>query len=433
MLENLIGPRILVSKQASMIDETIDIEIVGLKPFEEVVIQAKRLSSNIQPYYLRSYATFIANDMGVVKLASQEPIKGTYFGIEPMGLFWSLERMDEGSEIIVSALDSHPLSSQNVTLSLFINNEEVNKITIQRLWQAKHIERESIREDGLVGTFFYEKNATPKPGIIVVGGSEGGIYEYPSALLAAHGFSVLALGYFGVENLPKSVVNIPLEYIKSAIDWMKKRDEVANGWLGMHGTSKGAELSLLAASLFSEIRAVVALNGFAVPFSGIVPWTDDDFLPPAWLYEGNPLPYLSPNNPIEVALACKDMWNKKIGNPLGKWYLALASDPLEVKRATIPVEKINGSILLIGGEADHVDTVGLSKLAVERLKEMKSSIHCEQLIYANAGHAISIPNIVQSFVQGTKHDTNSASEDSWKKTIEFYRNSYSQLCNGKEV
>ncbi|MER1957159.1 MAG: acyl-CoA thioesterase/bile acid-CoA:amino acid N-acyltransferase family protein [Solibacillus sp.] len=426
MKKEATGPRILVSKQFSMIDETIDIEIIGLKPFEEVVIEAKRLSSTSNPFYLQSYATYIANDKGEVNLASQEPINGTYFGVEPMGLFWSLERIDDDSEITASTSEVHSLSPQSVRLSLFINNEEIHQVTIQRLWQAPHITRESIRVEGLVGTFFYEKNAT-KPGIIVVGGSEGGIYEYPSTLLAAHGFSVLALGYFGVDGLPKSALNIPLEYIKTAIDWMKKQDEVADGWLGMHGTSKGAELALLAASLFSDIRAVVALNGFAVPFSAIVPWTDDEFLPPAWQYKGKPLPYLSPNNPVEVALACKEMWNEKKGNPLGMWYAALASNPTEVKNAIIPVEKINGSILLIGGDADEVDTVGLSKLAVDRIKEKHSNNVCEQLIYANAGHAISIPNIVQSFVQGTKHDTNFASKDSWEKTIAFFHNSYKKV------
>lgn len=368
MKKEATGPRILVSKQFSMIDETIDIEIIGLKPFEEVVIEAKRLSSTSNPFYLQSYATYIANDKGEVNLASQQPINGTYFGVEPMGLFWSLERIDDDSEITASTSEVHSLSPQSVRLSLFINNEEIHQVTIQRLWQAPHITRESIRVEGLVGTFFYEKN-----------------------------------------------------------DWMKKQDEVADGWLGMHGTSKGAELALLAASLFSDIRAVVALNGFAVPFSAIVPWTDDEFLPPAWQYKGKPLPYLSPNNPVEVALACKEMWNEKKGNPLGMWYAALASNPTEVKNAIIPVEKINGSILLIGGDADEVDTVGLSKLAVDRIKEKHSNNVCEQLIYANAGHAISIPNIVQSFVQGTKHDTNFASKDSWEKTIAFFHNSYKKV------
>lgn len=76
-------------------------------------------------------------------------------------------------------------------------------------------------------------------------------------------------------------------------------------------------LALLSASLFSEIRSVVALNGFAVAFSGIVPWSDNDELPPAWLYNNEPLPYLTPKNPIDVALKCMKMWNERKGNPLG--------------------------------------------------------------------------------------------------------------------
>ncbi|MEM5686604.1 hypothetical protein AAHB49_06340 [Bacillus cereus] len=68
----------------------------------------------------------------------------------------------------------------------------------------------SIRENGLVATFFYNENKKANPGIIVLGGSEGGLNEYLAALLASHNFSVLALAYFGIDNLPKQLVEIPL-------------------------------------------------------------------------------------------------------------------------------------------------------------------------------------------------------------------------------
>ncbi|MEK4130099.1 acyl-CoA thioesterase/bile acid-CoA:amino acid N-acyltransferase family protein [Solibacillus sp. FSL W8-0474] len=416
-------PSIKVNKVISMIDSSIDIRIIDLNPHQEIEIRAKRISYGIKQYYLGSYAKFRANAEGMVNLAEQEPLSGTYSGVDGMGLFWSLEVMGEIYDIGPNEIN-HPLSPQTVTLTLLIDNKVVDEITITRQWQAEHITRKPVREDGLVGTFFYEENTNPKLGIIVLGGSEGGIYEYPATLLAAHGYSVLALAYFGVENLPVNCVNIPLEYIEIAINWMKNQDKVANGWLGIHGTSKGAELALLSASLFSEIRSVVALNGFAVAFSGIVPWSDKDELPPAWLYNNEPLPYLSPKNPIDVALKCMKMWNERKGNPFGEWYAALASNPVEVKKAEIPVEKINGSILLITGKEDDVDTTGLSKIAIDRLKKFNCTNEYEHIVYPGAGHSIGIPNIIQSYNQGNKYDTNNASKDSWLKTIDFYKQSY---------
>lgn len=47
--------------------------------------------------------------------------------------------------------------------------------------------------------------------------------------------------------------------------------------------------------------------------------------------------------------------------PYRKWYNALTSDSKVVENATIPVEKINGDILLIAGEEDEADIVRLSK------------------------------------------------------------------------
>ena len=106
----------------------------------------------------------------------------------------------------------------------------------------------------------------------------------------------------------------------------------------------------MTASYFQEIKAVVSLNGSAISFSGIVPWSEDEKLPPAWTYKGIPIPYASPKNPINVALECIEMRQKGVGDPLEKWYNALCSDPEVVEKAVIPVEKINGNILLVSGK-----------------------------------------------------------------------------------
>jgi dienelactone hydrolase len=63
-----------------------------------------------------------------------------------------------------------------------------------------------------VGTLFHALDGTAHPGVILIGGSEGGLHEVDAALLAAHGFSVLALAYFGMPGVPPTIVDIPLEY-----------------------------------------------------------------------------------------------------------------------------------------------------------------------------------------------------------------------------
>jgi len=418
------NPKIFVNKPESMIDEAIHIQVSGLIPNVPIELKASRISAGTKMFKLQSFAKFIADDNGNVDLKIAKPIEGTYQDVDAMGLFWSLERKEEVQDDKQAITDK--LAPHKLTISLHIQNEVVDEVELIRLWTAPHIEREDVRESGFVGTFFYHDSKEKKPGVIVVGGSEGGIYEYLASLLATHGFNVLALGYFGVEGLPKGLHHIPMEYFKRGIDWLKARTEVAEDWLGIHGTSRGAEIALLTGSLFKDIRAVVALNGFAAPFAGIVPWTDDEFLPPAWTLNGEPIPYLRPENPVEVAFQCKEMWMKGKGNPLGLWYKTLASDAKEVAAKAIPVERINGPVLIIGGDADSADSVGLSNMAMDRLKHVNFKHEYDQLIYPNAGHSIGFPYTFQSFTEGTKQANNFASLDSWDKTIAFFKRSFEQ-------
>ena len=150
-----------------------------------------------------------------------------------MGLFWSLELTKIEELSLNSEYNVDPLAPQIFTLYLEINQTIVHEIKITRLWKSDNIARHEIRENGLVATLFCMNDRTPLPAIIVLGGSEGGINEYLPALLSSHGFTVFALAYFGMEDLPKQVVRIPLEYMKSAIDWIKSRPEAIPNWIGI--------------------------------------------------------------------------------------------------------------------------------------------------------------------------------------------------------
>ena len=68
-----------------------------------------------------------------------------------------------------------------------------------------------MRERGLVGALFEPAAPGPHPAVIHVAGGDGAIMETDAALLAAHGFATLALGYFRQPGLPSGLVNLPLE------------------------------------------------------------------------------------------------------------------------------------------------------------------------------------------------------------------------------
>ena len=74
--------------------------------------------------------------------------------------------------------------------------------------------------------------------------------------LASNGFATLALAYFRYPGLPGDLAEIPVEYFKGAIEWMKTRQSVKKNKHGLVGHSKGGECSLLLASLYDEFSAV---------------------------------------------------------------------------------------------------------------------------------------------------------------------------------
>ena len=129
----------------------------------------------------------------------------------------------------------------------------------------------AVREHGLVANFHCPSTSGTHPGVIVMGGAGGGLGSTSAvgSLLAEHGYAALALAYFGLEHLPVRLEEIPLEYFKSAIEWMRSQPSVEPNKIGIVGTSKGGEAALLVSATYQEIGAVVAYSPSHVVFQGI--------------------------------------------------------------------------------------------------------------------------------------------------------------------
>lgn len=66
----------------------------------------------------------------------------------------------------------------------------------------------------------------PFPGVIDLYGTGGGLPEYRACLLANYGFAVLALAFYGYEDLPKEMKEINLEYFEEAVNYMLQHKQV---------------------------------------------------------------------------------------------------------------------------------------------------------------------------------------------------------------
>jgi dienelactone hydrolase len=240
------------------------------------------------------------------------------------------------------------------------------------------IDVRDVKANGLVGRLYEPADAHKHPAVLVLSGSDGGMDDMEAALLASHGYTTLALAYFGVPGLPRELVDVPLEYLKRAVDWLKSQDSVDATRLGVTGASKGAEAALLLAATFPDFKAVVARAPSHVVWEGIgskqsASWSLGgrplDFVP----FRGLPAKPVDGNGPIRLVDA----------------YRSSLKDKDRVAKAIIPVEKIRGGVLLISGRDDQLwPSAEMGAEVMARLKEQQFAFPYAHLCYDGAGHAI---------------------------------------------
>lgn len=290
--------------------------------------------------------------------------------------------------------------------------------------QSADITVTTVNDTGLVAKFYLPKTSGKHPAVIVIGGSEGGIKgtDRWGEPLAERGYAVLPLAYFGAEKLPPQLEEIPLEYFKKAIDWLRANPAVDRKRIALVGASRGGEAALLIASTYPQIKAVVA----GVP-SHVV-WQSLNFkeqtVKSSWMLGGKPVPFV-PYNYDAPFTTMLDM------------FLRSLQQKAAVEAAIIPVEKIKGPILIISGKDDQLWASSLMcDFVVERLRNKRFRFTYEHLSYENAGHAILRPTSTNPSsnsaptatvttpagvlqMGGTKEGNAAALTDIWTKTLNF--------------
>lgn len=97
-----------------------------------------------------SWAVFVADDRGVVTVAEQAPVAGTYTGADAMGLFWSARLPNDTPDRSPFALAG--VAPFTCELIVEVGGAEVTRTELSRGFVAPGVTREPVRERGLVGT-----------------------------------------------------------------------------------------------------------------------------------------------------------------------------------------------------------------------------------------------------------------------------------------
>ena len=261
------------------------------------------------------------------------------------------------------------------------------------------------------------KGVSFKTGVIVIGGSEGGLIVADSVgpQLAQLGYRVLGVKYHdGFAAGGKKLANVPLESFVAATEWMSAQPAIAG--VVLIGESRGSEAALLTAIRSRKVSGVVGFVPSAYVWSAL--GNNDPQGPSAWTDAAKPLAYVKP---LKENIPGADYFTK-----------AVAADG-NIEAATIPIEKIQAPLLLLGAEGDAIwPSADMVKTMRIRLEKNKFQFLSVAKTYKDCGHRLfgtgpSSPAQTykwgnQSFTSvygGTEAGNLAARTDAWRELTGF--------------
>ncbi|OZI57704.1 acyl-CoA thioesterase/bile acid-CoA:amino acid N-acyltransferase family protein [Bordetella genomosp. 4] len=423
------------------IDDLIDvprqIRVAHLTPGEVVEISTRTIRDAVA---WTSQAQFRADENGIVDLTRDAPVagSGSYDEVSPMGLIWS-QAPESASRNVFNTPVTEPLVTQ---VSVRGTDVSIEGELVQRL-AADGVTRREVREEGLVGVLYLPPGPGPHPAVMILNGSGGGFNEPRAALYASRGYAALSLAYFKAPGLSDYISNTPLEYFKTGLDWIRRELKPAHDFVAISGQSRGGELVLLLGAAFPEaVSAVVAYVPGAVVHSGqnaCDPKIGREG--PTWLLGGKPVPHVWEGNRTAT-------WAPFDEGPAPhrheKAILTALQDPEAVARARIPVERIQGPVMLLSGTEDGSWPSTLySRMVRDSLREANHPYPVQWLDYEGGGHTILFPYVPTtqlvyahpvsgriSTSGGSPSPNARADAESWPGVLAFLRDAVATRASG---
>ncbi|KAJ7403165.1 Acyl-coenzyme A thioesterase 1 [Pitangus sulphuratus] len=392
-----------------LFDDPVQIRVVGLHPQQAVTLRTSLVDESGELF--QAHAHYRAGSSGELDLSCSPALGGSYLGVEPMGLLWSLQSKTPYKRLA----KRNVLTPFCVDLEVYQGHGDMNRLlgkcTNERWFLGEGVKRISVREGRLKATLFLPPGPGPFPGLIDLYGSGGGLVEYRASLLASRGFVTLAVAYMAFEDIPTTPEVLELGYFEEAVNFLRKHQQVKDTGIGVLGLSKGADLALSMATFLPGIKAAVSISGSC--FNSFIPLKGNGFTIP-------PHPY--------------NLERMKISDDSG---LVDFSDVLDDHRdpatwdCRIPVERSLAKFLFLSGLDD---TNWKSDLycqdAVQRLQHFGRE--AEFYSYSGAGHLLeppylplcraSIHRVLGMFVcwGGQWREHAKAQEDAWRRIQAFF-------------
>ncbi|XP_044048890.1 peroxisomal succinyl-coenzyme A thioesterase-like [Siniperca chuatsi] len=369
-----------------------------------------------------AFARYTANASGTVNVSEHPSLGGTYSGVEPMGLLWSLRpvpgskpglrlrkvNVQTPMEVMISVYQGHQTEG-------FVDQVPLASVVVERWYMAPGVRRIPITEGGLTATLFLPSGSGPFPGLLDLWGGGGKLVEYRAALLASHGIASLALDYLTPKITIETGKFVDNQYFERAYRVLEQHPQVLGSRIAMLGLSFGTSVTfkIAAYSQVVKLRCAVCISGSHVqPIDGTLEQLLTSFS----------------KNAVKTRI---NEENQVIWRDL---LLPIPTDPA----LKVDVGRLQCPLLLVVGEDDQNWPAYESAQDIREMMERAGNSHLLTVLsYPNTGHLIEPPYTpharastfktvhtrekVMALWGGETAAHSRAQEDAWRKTLVFLR------------
>ncbi|KAM3604024.1 uncharacterized protein V6R79_005454 [Siganus canaliculatus] len=352
----------LLPSSRCMFDEPVQLKVAGLRPRQVVTIRAT--ATDERRVVFNSAASYRADESGEVDLDRDPSLGGSYVGVEPMGLLWSLKADDLHKYFFKSkAQDPH-------VVKFSVHEEEEGRMlaeaTNERCLIGEGVSRLPVKEGNFQGILFVPPGEGPFPAVLDISTFKS---EKRASLLANKGFVVLCLAVY--TDKPDAYKTMRLEYFEEAVEFLKQQPKVGNKGVGVISRSKGGDVALSVGTFLPGIAATVWINGCCANTAIPLYYKNSQILP-ALMFDPNKL--IASESGAYIGMCA-------MHNPLAE----------ENKASLVPIERAKGHFLFVASEDDlNWDSKAYMEQMIERLMHHGKK-NFESVCYPGAGHYLEPP------------------------------------------
>ncbi|XP_064417218.1 peroxisomal succinyl-coenzyme A thioesterase-like isoform X1 [Latimeria chalumnae] len=420
--KNTAAPLIEVDPKQGLVDKPFELKVSFLPPNKPITLYSQLEREKNECW--ESYAHYVSDSEGTVRVNQQESLGGSYSGRESMGLIWSMKprpgsktdprfRKDEVTVpdlVDISVFDGHVSGD-------FLQKKPLASVHVERSYMALGVKRVEIRQNGVVGTLFLPPGPGPFPAVLDLWGAGVDLYEYRAALLASNGFASLTVAYMLHKDLPglKGVINVGPDYFQKAFQLLQSHPQVDADRVAIVGRCVGAVLALFVTTEIPSInpKCLVSVSG--------------SHILPLGRIQGDLLGFMLSQT--------EKMRLDENGHMIWKYiWLPIPEDPTR----KVAVGKLQCPLLLVSGEDDCSFPLVEFAEDIRKMMEAAGNTHLlTSVSYPGTGHLIDppyCPHIPFSKLDiltknkkvilrwgGEPQLHARAQEDSWRKILEFLR------------